>query len=70
MFKYLNLQEQLKSERQKNEALNAKIKAITKEVEIETEQGKEKITEPILKEETEQVRADVDYIAIMGGIEL
>ena len=52
MFKFLTLKEQLQKEQRKSQALQAKLLAISKEVEVETEEGTQIVVEPLLKDET------------------
>ena len=52
MFKFLTLKEQLQKEQRKSQALQAKLLAISKEVEVETEEGTQMVVEPLLKDET------------------
>jgi|GEM_PF-4910511 len=76
MFKVLDLKEQLQLERAKAARVAAKVGEITREVEVETEEGTETRTEPILKDETNlllEYVSDVDYRLIlqelgMGGM--
>lgn len=73
MFKHLTVKEQLQKEQISNRKMKSKINAITKEIEIETEQGIEVVTEPILKEDTELLRdyvLDVDYRLILQELEI
>lgn len=76
MFKFLSIREQLQEERIERQKAQAKIKAVTREIEVETEEGTEIVTEPILKEESNlllEYVSDVDYRLIlqelgMGGM--
>ena len=73
MFKVLTMREQLRKEQIKSRQMQIKLNAISKDVEIETEQGIEVITEPILKEDTELLRdyvLDVDYRLILQELEM
>ena len=73
MFKHLTIKEQLQKEQISNRKMKSKVNAITKEIEIETEQGIEVVTEPILKEDTELLRdyvLDVDCRLILQELEM
>ncbi|HZK00967.1 MAG TPA: hypothetical protein VFC79_13200 [Tissierellaceae bacterium] len=73
MFKHLTMKEQLQKEQISNRKMKSKVNAISKDVEIETEQGIEVITEPILKDDTELLRdyvLDVDYRLILQELEM
>jgi phosphoribosyl-ATP pyrophosphohydrolase len=68
MFKFLSLREQMIEERIERKKAQAKIKAITKEKEVITEEGTEVIVEPILKDENNlllEYVSDVDYRLIL-----
>lgn len=68
MFKLKTIREQLQEERVLRRITEAKVKVISKDIEVETKEGIEIITEPLLKEDTEVLRdyvLDVDYRLIL-----
>ncbi len=73
MFKLKTIRVQLQEERALRRTTEAKVNAISKDVELETEEGVQIVTEPLLKEDTEVLRdymLDVDYRLILQELGL
>lgn len=67
MFKFLSLREQLRNATSEL----TKLKSTVGELPIvEVVEGGEEIKQPQLVDKAEQNRADIDYLAIMGGVDL
>lgn len=67
MFKQISLREQLQNAKSELTKLKSTIGELPP---VEVTEGGEEIKQPQLVDRAEQNRADIDYLAIMGGVDL
>lgn len=67
MFKHVSLREQLRNATSELTKLKSTVGELPP---VEVIEGGEEIKQPQLVDRAEQNRADIDYLAIMGGVDL
>ena len=67
MFKHVGLREQLRNATSELTKLKSTVGELPP---VEVVEGGKEIKQPQLVDRAEQNRADIDYLAIMGGVDL